>query len=80
MKLVFKHYPTGITYSKQVKNLETGYNEMMDIVEAKELSFVSFYSKECNSQVAFPAAFVKECLLFLVPETEQDKLEFAEIV
>ena len=79
MKLVFKHYPTGITYSKQVVNLATGYNEMTDILEAKELSFVSFYSKECNSQVAFPAAFVKECLLFLVPETEQDNLEFAEI-
>ena len=79
MKLVFKHYPTGITYSKQVKNLETGYNEMMGIVEAKELSFVSFYSKECNSQAAFLAAFVNGRLLFLVPETEQDKLEFAEI-
>ena len=79
MKLVFKHYPTGITCSKQVKNLNTGYNEMMAIVESKELSFVSFYSKEPNSQVALPAAFVKECLLSLVPETEQDNLEFAKI-
>ena len=80
MKLIFKHHPTGITYSKQVLNLDTGYDEMMRIIETKEMTNISFYSKESNSLVVFPVGFVKECLLFLVPETEQDHLEFAEIV
>ena len=79
MKLVFKHYPTGITYSKQVKNLEHGQVEMESVVNTENIAYVSFYCKEHNFYVAFPAEFVKQCLLFLVPETEQDNLEFAEI-
>lgn len=80
MKLVFKHHPTGITYSKQVKNFEQGQVELEAIIDAENISYVSFYCKEHNFYVAFPADFVKQCLLFLVPETEQDNLEFAEVV
>ena len=80
MTLVFKHYPTGITYSKQVKNLEHGRVELESIVDTENITYVSFYCKEHNFYVAFPADFAKQCLLFLVPETEQDNLEFAEIV
>ena len=79
MKLVFKHHPTGITYSKQVENLHIGYKEMQSVFDTEDITYVSFYCKEHNFYVAFPAEFVKQCLLFLVPETEQDNLEFAEI-
>ena len=79
MKLVFKHYPTGITYSKQVENLRIGYKKMQSVFDMEDTTHISSYCKEHNFYVAFPAAFVKECLLFLVPETEQDTLEFAEI-
>lgn len=80
MKLVFKHHPTGITYSKQVENLRIGYKEMQSVFDMEDITHVSFYCKEHNFYVAFPADFVKQCLLFLVPETEQDNLEFAEVV
>ena len=78
MQITIEHITTQNTWGMPIKNIEHGIKNMSDIFKRDTDIGVSFYSKELCSYVHISPAIAKECVFYLVSESEEEMLQMRE--
>jgi hypothetical protein len=78
MQITIKHIPTQNTWTMPVKNIEYGIKNMSDIFNRDTATGISFYSKETCNYVHISSAIAKECVFYLVSESEEEMQHMKE--
>ena len=78
MQITVEHIPTQSTWVMSVKNLEYGIKNMSDIFKRDTGTGISFYSKKTCNYVHISPAIAKECVFYLVSESEEEMQRMRE--